>query len=250
MMITSVQNSVIKNIKKLHQKKYRKQTNQFLVEGHHLVNEAYMSEFTIDKLIIRADTDLPEWAKKQSVLYVTDEVFEVITQTETPQGIAAVVNKYEFINEKEGHVLLLDAIQDPGNLGTIIRTAEAAGFRKVVLGQGTVDPYNDKVLRATQGSIFYIPIIESEITKEISKLKENDYEIWAATLENSTVYYKEKVTSLVGLIIGNEGAGINSALVEESDKNVKIPIYGRTESLNAGIASGILMYYLQTSFAR
>ena len=249
-MITSVQNSLIKEIKKLHQKKFREQTDQFLVEGHHLVNEAHLSEFTIEKLIIREGTDLPDWSEKHNVLYVTDEVFEVITQTETPQGIAAVVNKYKFTNESKGHVLLLDAIQDPGNLGTIIRTAEAAGFTKVILGKGTVDPYNDKVLRATQGSIFYIPIIQADLTKEISKLKDNDYEIWAATLEDSTVYHKEEVTSFVGLIVGNEGAGIAPEFVGKADKNIKIPIYGQTESLNAGIASGILMYYLQTSFAR
>lgn len=249
-MITSVQNTMIKNIKRLHKKKYREQSNQFLVEGHHLVNEAHLSDFTIDKIILREDVDLPDWVTEEDIVNVTSEVFQTITQTETPQGIAAVVNKYEFARNKSGHVLLLDAIQDPGNLGTMIRTAEAAGFTRVVLGKGTVDPYNDKVLRSTQGSIFYMPIIQTDLSDEISKLKANDYEVWAATLEDSVVYHKEEVKSLVALIIGNEGAGISEEIVSQADKNIKIPIYGQTESLNAGIASGILMYYLQTSFAR
>lgn len=249
-MITSVQNSIIKDIKKLHKKKYREQMNQFLVEGHHLVNEAHLSDFIIDKVILREDVALPEWIAKKDVIYVTNEVFQTITQTETPQGIAAVVNKHTFSNEASGHVLLLDAIQDPGNLGTMIRTAEAAGFTKVILGKGTVDPYNDKVIRATQGSIFYLPIIQADLAKVISELKSSHYEIWAATLDDSQVYHEIEVTSDVGLIIGNEGAGISQEVVNQANRNVKIPIYGRSESLNAGVASGVLMYYLQTSFAR
>ncbi len=249
-MITSVQNSIIKDIKKLHKKKYREQMNQFLVEGHHLVNEAHLSDFIIDKVILREDVALPEWIAKKDVIYVTNEVFQTITQTETPQGIAAVVNKHTFSNEASGHVLLLDAIQDPGNLGTMIRTAEAAGFTKVILGKGTVDPYNDKVIRATQGSIFYLPIIQADLAEVICELKSNHYEIWAATLDDSQVYHEIEVTSDVGLIIGNEGAGISQEVVNQANRNVKIPIYGRSESLNAGVASGVLMYYLQTSFAR
>ncbi len=249
-MITSVQNAIIKEIKKLHQKKYREQTAQFLVEGFHLVSEAYKSEFAIDQIIIREDTDLPDWVKEEDVLFVTYDVFDTITQTETPQGIAAVVNKYQFTNELQGHVLLLDAIQDPGNLGTMIRTAEAAGFTKVVLGKGTVDLYNDKVLRATQGSLFYLPVIQADLSVEINELKANDYEVWAAALEDSESYQNVEVNNRVALIIGNEGAGISSDIIAQADKNIKIPIYGRTESLNAGIAAGVLMYYLQTSFAR
>src|SRR5699024_11557182 len=101
----------------------------------------------------------------------------VITQTETQQGISAIVKRFEFTNEKKRYVLLLDAIQDSGNLGKMIRKAEAAGFTKVVLGKGTVDAYNDKVLRATQGSIFYLPIIQTNLNEEIESLKANNYEI-------------------------------------------------------------------------
>src|SRR5699024_5943594 len=141
-----------------HKKKYRDENNQFLVEGFHLVKEAINSEFIIEQIIIRENVELPEWLNEEEVFYVSVAVFDVITQTETPQGIAAIVKRFDFTDKKQGHVLLLDAIQDPGNLGTMIRTAEAAGFTKVVLGKGTVDAYNDKVLRATQGSIFYLPV--------------------------------------------------------------------------------------------
>lgn len=249
-VITSVQNPSIKKIKKLHQKKYRDEKKQFLVEGFHLVKEAVNSKFTIEQIIIREDVELPEWLNAEKILYVSFAVFDVITQTETPQGIAAIVKRFDFTNDKQGHVLLLDAIQDPGNLGTMIRTAEAAGFTKVVLGKGTVDAYNDKVLRATQGSIFYLPIIQTNLNEEIESLKANNYEIWAAALEHSKNYQNLEVKNKVALIIGNEGAGISKEMLSLADKNVKIPIYGQTESLNAGIASGILMYYLQTSFAR
>ncbi|HLR59624.1 MAG TPA: RNA methyltransferase [Pseudogracilibacillus sp.] len=249
-MITSVQNSMIKEIKKLHQKKYRELKKQFLVEGFHLLSEAHQSEFVIDQIIIREDTDIPDWVKEEEIVFVSYDVFDTITQTETPQGIAAVVNKHEFANKLQGHVLLLDAIQDPGNLGTMIRTAEAAGFTKVVLGKGTVDPYNDKVLRATQGAIFHLPVILTSLNDEIRNLKMNDYEVWAATLEDSEPYQKVEVNNRVALIIGNEGAGISKEIITLADKNIVIPIFGQTESLNAGIAAGILMYYLQTSFAR
>src|SRR5699024_7452950 len=123
-MITSVQNSMIKEIKKLHQKKYRELKKQFLIEGFHLLNEVHQSEFVIDQIIIREDTDIPDWVKEEEIVFVSYDVFDTITQTETPQGIAAVVNKHEFANKLQGHVLLLDAIQDPGNLGTMIRNAE------------------------------------------------------------------------------------------------------------------------------
>lgn len=249
-MITSTQNTVIKEIKKLHQKKFREQTEQFLVEGHHLVKEAHMSQFDIDTIIIREDTDLPGWTKDYEIIDVTTEVFKMISQTETPQGIAAIVNKHRFDNQNLGHILLLDAIQDPGNLGTMIRTAEAAGFTKVVLGKGTVDPFNDKVIRATQGAMFSIEIIHADLLDEIEKLKTDNYSIWAATLDNATVYSDVEVTSNTALIIGNEGSGISTDIINVVTDKVKIPIYGRAESLNAGVAAGVLMYHLSTSFAR
>src|SRR5699024_11580439 len=128
---------------------------QFLVEGFHLVKEAVNSKFTIEQIIIREDVELPEWLNAEKILYVSFAVFDVITQTETPQGIDAIVKRFDFTNEKEEHVLLLDTIQDLGNLGTIFRSPEAAGFTKVVLGKETFDAYNNIVLSSTQASIFY-----------------------------------------------------------------------------------------------
>src|SRR5699024_6731063 len=161
------------------------------------------------------------------------------TQTETPQGIAAIVKRFDFTNEKQGHVLLLDAIQDPGNLGTMIRTAEAAGFTKVVLGKGTVDAYNDKVIRATQGSIFYLPIIQKKLNEEKERLQANNYEIWEAAVEHSDNYQNQEVKNKVAHIIGNDAAGISKETLSLADKNVKMPIYWQTQSLNAGTAAGI-----------
>src|SRR5699024_6852187 len=125
-----------------------------------------------------------------------------------------------------------------------------AGFTKVVLGKGTVDAYNDKVLSATQGSIFYLPIIQTNLNEEIDSLKDNNYEIWAAALEHSKNYQNLEVKNKVALIIENVGACISKEMLSLAHKNVKIPIYGQSESLYAGISLGILMYYLQSSFAR
>src|SRR5699024_10612671 len=141
--------------------------------------------------------------------------------------------------------LLLDAIQDPGNLGAIIRTADAVGFGAVILGEETVDVFNDKVIRATQGSLFHIPVISAKLEDMIEELKEVGFTIWASTLEKATYYDELDVPKKVALILGNEGAGIRQVLLEQADTCVKIPIYGKAESLNVGIAASILMYYIK-----
>src|SRR5699024_8056094 len=157
-MIRSTQNKNVKEWKKLHSKKGRNQSNSFLIEGYHLIEEAYSTEQNIKELILQEGIENPGWLQDDFVSYVSESVFNEITQTDTPQGIAAVVAKQSIATKDKNYVLLLDAIQDPGNLGTMIRTADAAGFSKIILGEGTVDLYNDKVIRATQGSIFHIAI--------------------------------------------------------------------------------------------
>lgn len=244
-MITSVQNNQVKEWKKLHQKKYRTQTETFLIEGDHLIEEAYNSDWKIDMLIIEEGKTAPDWMSEESVIYVTNRVFKEITQTEAPQGIAAVVRMMKNVSEDANEVLLIDAVQDPGNLGTIIRTADAAGFSRVILGKGTVDVYNDKVIRATQGSIFHIVIEYADLAEEIPLLQADGYTVLASALKGAIPYVDTVVTGKTALIMGNEGAGIRDEFLALADTLVKIPIYGKAESLNVSIAAGVLMYHLK-----
>lgn len=244
-MITSLQNKQVKDWVKLHTRKGRMKTGTFLIEGHHLVEEAHNSEWDIKELIVQQDIQVPSWAESVTVNIVNEAVFKHIAQTTTPQGIAAVVYMAQPKKITGNEVLLIDQVQDPGNLGTMIRTADAAGFSAVILGNGTVDMYNDKVIRASQGSIFHLPILEGNLIDYIKMLKEDGFSIWAAALEQSQLYHEVEKQNKIALIVGNEGAGIQENFLKEADTIVKIPIYGQAESLNVSIAAGILMYHIK-----
>jgi TrmH family RNA methyltransferase len=245
-MITSVKNEKVKAWKKLHQRKERKQTNTFLIEGLHLIEEAWKSDWKIKEVIVLESTVLPEWIRAFTIEEVSVNVFAYISQTRTPQGIAAVVEMKCMDNNTGNHILLVDAVQDPGNLGTMIRTADAAGFDGIVLGDGTVDLFNDKVVRATQGSIFHLPISHKKLADEIVTLKGAGFTIWATALEEAEIYSEVTVANKIALIVGNEGAGVERELIASADTIVTIPIYGKAESLNVSVASAILMYYLKS----
>ncbi|WP_186576206.1 TrmH family RNA methyltransferase [Aquibacillus kalidii] len=244
-MITSVQNAKVKHWNKLKKRKEREASQQFFIEGHHLVQEAFQSDWHVQEVILEEGTDRPDWLHSSATItYVSDNVFKSITDTRTPQGIAAIVGmqKPTWVDFKK--ILLIDAIQDPGNLGTIIRTADAAGFEGVVLGEGTVDLYNDKVIRATQGSIFHIAIFHNNLLDFVPTLKTEGYQVWASTLEGAVPFHQVAIPEKVALILGNEGSGIEESLVEYSSERVNIPIYGQAESLNVSVAAGVLIYYV------
>lgn len=248
-MITSIQNERIKEINKLKQKKHRHESGLFMIEGPHLIEEALKSDFELLYLIKSESYSLPKAFKSLECLTVSESVLLHLATTKQPQGILAVVKMTE-LKKNQGHLLLIDAIQDPGNLGTMIRTAASAGFGEVILGKGTVDLYNDKVIRSTQGALFNIRISQADLTEAMTDLKKDGVEIWAASLDEATYYHEKQVTNHTAIIIGNEGAGIQADILRMADASIKIPIYGEVESLNAGVAAGILMYYVQTSFAR
>lgn len=244
-LITSLTNEKVKAWKKLHKRKDRQKKKAFLVEGMHLLKEAWMSNQEIITVIVDETTRIPDWAKRIPVERVSKEVFSHISQTETPQGIAAVIQMNQASLVGGNQMVLIDAIQDPGNLGTIIRTADAAGLDAVVLGKGTVDLYNDKVIRATQGSLFHIPIYEADLSQEIPQLKKNGFDIWATALEDAAYYHEVKIPEKVAVVLGNEGSGVQEDFIEQATMRIKIPIYGKAESLNVSIAAGILMYKLK-----
>lgn len=244
-MITSVQNKQVKEWRKLHQGKHRYETSQYLIEGFHLIEEAHKTNQPIDTVIVEEGINVPISIDDYDVVTVSEQVFKAISQTETPQGIAAVVRMQEVEIEHKKYVLLIDAIQDPGNLGTIIRTADAAGFSKIVLGRGTVDLYNDKVIRASQGSLFHIPIVQSDLSEAIPRLQAEDFTIWATTLDNAKNYRDITPSEKTAILLGNEGSGVHERYIDLADELVKIPIFGKAESLNVGIAAGVLMYYIR-----
>lgn len=245
-MITSVKNDKVKAWKKLHKRRERTNSKSFLIEGFHLLEEARKSDWQISEIIVEDNLEQPGWFNDFPVTEVSDNVFQHISQTKTPQGVAAVIAMNQVVNRSGKYVLLIDSIQDPGNLGTIIRTADAAGFDGIVLGNGTVDLFNDKVIRATQGSLFHIPIYQANLQEEIILLKDNGFNIWATALKNAKKYSDIEVDGKVAIIVGNEGAGVHQDLLESADMIVNIPIYGKAESLNVSIATGILMYHVKS----
>ncbi len=244
-MITSVKNQQIKNWAKLKQKKYRKEQGCFIVEGEHLVEEALKSEWEVEMIVVESTFEPSIDLTNYQVETVSDHVFAHLAQTKSPQGILAIVKIKSTHDYEKNRLLLLDAVQDPGNLGTMIRTADAAGFDAIILGDGTVDLYNDKVIRASQGSIFHIPIIESSLEAAIFNLQADGVTVFASTLERAVPVQTIEWPKQAGLIVGNEGSGVNQTFIEKADQLVHIPIYGKAESLNVSIAAAIMMYQMQ-----
>ena len=254
--IFSRENSVVKHVRKLKIKKYRQKNNQFMIEGVRFVKEALISDapirYCLCSAVFSSDEDvrklLDDILKKGIKIYIVDEnLLKDICDTETPQGIVAVIDRVGYdINQliKESDlIVIVDRIQDPGNLGTIIRTADAAGAKGVILSEGTVDVYNPKVLRSTMGSIFHIPVaMTSDLIDAVEKLKKQGFTIYASSLEGSIAYYDEAYTGKTAIIIGNEAQGIESSLMLRSDKLIKIPMHGLAESLNAAVAAGIILF--------
>ena len=237
MLITSLNNKHIKEINKLKEKKYRDESDTFLIETKHLVMEAY-KEGLIKELILEKDEIYPLDVK---TTYVTKEILKKLSSTESPSNVMAVVykKKEEKIGEK---ILLLDNIQDPGNLGTIIRSAVAFNIDTIVLSNETVDLYNPKVVRSNQGMMFHTNIIRRNSKKFINELKEKDYKIVGTKVTNGHDVRTSSIYSHFCLVIGNEGKGISREIEELCDEYLYIKMNDDCESLNASVAASIIMY--------
>lgn len=250
--IESPQNSLVKYWKKLTTtRKERDRSGEFIIEGFHLIEEALKSNVDILNLIIREDVEIPShWNLDQLfIVEVTQQVAAEFSETEHSQGIFAHVKKPSMQDLEQASwtkLLLIDAVQDPGNVGTMIRTADAAGIDAVILGKGTADPYNPKTVRSTQGSIFHIPVITGDLTEWIDISKEKGIPVYGTALQNAVLYHEVKKEGKFALIMGNEGAGIHEDLLAKTDKYVIIPILGQAESLNVAVATGIVLYYFAT----
>ncbi len=242
--ITSAQNNKIKNANKLKKKRDRDKTGLALIEGIHLIEEAYQSGIEIKQLFViepdRTDEDLIDYANE--TYEINMKVAEALSGTVTPQGFFAVIEKPHYNDTEAQQVLLIDRIQDPGNLGTLIRTADAAGIDLIVMEKGTADPYQDKVMRASQGSIFHIPIVIKGLTTYINEF---DGPVYGTALEDAVSFKEIEAQSRFALLLGNEGEGVNQELLQQTTQNLIIPIYGKAESLNVAIAGSILLYQLK-----
>ncbi len=175
---------------------------------------------------------------------VNEKIKNSISQTESPQGIFAVVKMKKFsIEFRDKRFVILDRIQDPGNLGTIIRTSDAAGFNTIILDKGSVDPFNPKVVRSSQGSLFHLKIINFDIKRIIEELKDRGVKILGTSPKGDKIYTDVNIRDRLAIVFGNEAKGIRDEILSMCDETIRIPIYGRAESLNVSVSSGIILYH-------
>ncbi len=255
-VITSNKNQILKEVKSLKIKKNRDEKNRFFIEGTRFFEEALNSDCKIlsvffSESFLENDCSkaLTEDKRLESIpaYLICDKLFNEISDTKNPQGILCIIEK---IAQNDSEILaaakftiLLDEITDPGNMGTIIRTADAAGLDVIMLSNKCADVYNPKVLRATMGSIFHIPIVrEDDITKAINMLKSNGVKIFASHLDATEVYFETDLTGKVAVIIGNEANGVSDEALSLADELIKIPMPGDAESLNASVAAAIIAF--------
>ena len=272
--ISSKDNSLIKHIKRLKEKKYRDEYGEFIVEGLKLIKEAIQENADIRHIVVCDGCDNSEIIESHlkyemarlDFIYVPQNIFKMLSDVENPQGVLAVIgkfkkndeldnkankNKHEEVEQisktlnidlNEDIILALDDIQDPGNLGTILRTADSVGLKQILFSKGTADAYNPKVVRSTMGAIFRVNVIECENLKEtLKELQSKNYKVMTTSLKaKKTIYnvdYKKKI-----IVIGNEANGVSKEILNVADEKVIIPMLGKTESLNASVATGVILY--------
>ncbi|WP_105134741.1 TrmH family RNA methyltransferase [Streptococcus suis] len=235
-------NHLVKQVKKLQQKKYR--TSSYLIEGWHLLEEALAAKVPIEHILV-SEEHVHRVAGLSNVTVVSSEIMQDLADSRTPQGVVAQLSlpNQTLPDVLTGKFLVLEDVQDPGNVGTMIRTADAAGFDGVFLSDKSADIYNMKVLRSMQGSHFHLPVYRMPMTAIFSALKSNQIQILATTLSSQSVDYKEVTpNSSFALVMGNEGQGISTFVADEADQLVHITMPGQAESLNVAIAAGILLF--------
>ena len=244
-VITSKDNEIIKHIKKLKEKKYREEYSEFIIEGIKMIEEAVLEKAQIRSIIICDDckvqgcipNELMYEIAKFECIYVSEKVFNSITDVINPQGILAVVKKNKVdeneIDYSQENFLILDNIQDPGNMGTILRTADSLNINQIIVTKGSADVYNLKVVRSTMGAIFRIKVIK--------ELRKHKIKVFATDLKtDKSIYDVDYKKSAI--VIGNEANGVSEEVLVEATQKIKIPMIGKTESLNAAVATSVILY--------
>ena len=239
MVITSLDNKKIKDVVKLQNKKYRDLTNTFVVETTHLVEEAEKAGIVKELFLVE-----DEFVDRDDTYFITKDIMKKISSMESPSNVLAVCeksNSKEIIGSK---ILLLDEIQGPGNLGTIIRSSVAFGVTTIILSNDTVDLYNPKVIRASEGMFCHINIITMDLEEAIKEIKERGIKVYGTNVVNGKEVNTISDKSSYALVMGNEGNGVKKHIQELCDENLYIPMNESCESLNVGVACSILLYEL------
>lgn len=246
--ITSLDNQLVKKLVKLNNKKYREEYQEFIIEGYHLVNEAYDNNYLKEVYCID-EKDVTKYKNIKSYL-VTSEIINKVSTTTSPQkiiGISKLLNNVDinqYLNN-DNKIVILDEINDPGNLGTIIRTAAALGYNLIAMSSNTVDIYNSKVIRSTQGTIYHTNIYIGDIKELIINLKEHHYKVYGTSLHNAVNLNDVESSKRMAIIFGNEARGTKEELLSLTTKNIILPMENNVESLNVAVACGIIMYELK-----
>ena len=244
-ILTSAKNTRVLAWRSLRDKKGRDAQDAFLVEGVKMVREAVSSGFALQAVLLREGEDLSfEIPSSVPVFLLPPHIFQSVSDTKTPQGVAAVLSRR--VRPLSGtRFLALDGIQDPGNMGTMIRTADAAGFDGLLLSPDCVDIFSPKVLRATMGSIFRMSFaFPKDLPAALQNLREKGFSVLSSQLDGNSFYDRENVASSFVLIVGNEGNGVSDQVKAVSTHQLRLPMRGGAESLNAAVAAGIMMYDL------
>ncbi|WP_249716582.1 RNA methyltransferase [Paenibacillus sp. J31TS4] len=250
--LTSVNNPKIKQWAQLLTRKGREAQGKYLLEGTHLVQEALQAGAPVEAILFQVDKGLPPelagLAHGTAEWYAVPEpVLAKCSETKTPQGIVAVVAKAgsgaeAWLYAEDALVVAVDGVQDPGNLGTIIRAADAAGATGVVLGAGTVDLYSPKTVRATMGSLFHVPVVSADLPALLAEAGRRGIRTVTARLDAKQTIYEADLAGPVWLILGNEGAGVSAEAAALATDSVLIPMRGQSESLNVAMAATVLLY--------
>jgi TrmH family RNA methyltransferase len=254
--IFSKDNRFIKLARQLNQRKQREKTGLFIAEGVRSLEDVLRSDYTLQAILINsvfktkteAKRLLSKVDKSVPLMEVEDSLFQELALTENTQGVMVIIRQKKhiletFLTSSPQFIVVADSVQDPGNLGTIIRTTAAAGASCLVVTKGSVDIYNPKVVRASMGGIFFLPVLSVENSGSfVELLKLNGYRIVVGDLEGQIMYYEADLKQPVALVIGNENSGPSQLFKKNADLIIKIPMLGDVESLNAGVAAGILIY--------
>lgn len=239
-MYSSIQNEKIKSIKKLREKKYRDIEGLFIVEGKNLVMEAYKNNLLKTLIVL----DNSSFNLSIETIRVSKNVMKYLSELNTPNEIMGICYKKKEENIS-GNILILDNIQDPGNLGTIIRSAVAFSISTIIVSPDTVSIYNSKVLRSTQGLLFDVNIIVRDISGAIDDLKQKGYKIYGTKVDNGKNLKDIDSTNKYAVIMGNEGSGVNKDILDKCDEYIYIPMNEKCESLNVGVATSIILYEMR-----
>ena len=239
MIIESTSNNKIKDIRKLNEKKYRDEEKKYIIEGEHLVLEAYKAGNLEEVILCDRDIDLDV-----EKIFVTESVMKTISTLPSKADIIGVCSLKENDIDLSKNILILDGVQDPGNLGTILRSAVAFNLTNIILSEDTVDLYNIKTLRSAQGMNFHLNIKRINLEEYIPFLKENGYKIWGTDVTNGIDIKNASKDEKYAIIMGNEGKGMSANIKELCDKFVYVNMNDNCESLNVGVCASIIMYEL------